>query len=314
MIKGSSGSIFVILANYVLNNKGIVYGTAFNDKYETNIVKVTQKENLDKLMGSKYIQSNTQHTYSQVKEDLQNGKLVFYVGTPCQIAGLKSYLNKEYNNLLTADLVCHGVPSQKLFKKYIESIEDKYKSKIKQYYFRNKEKNGWGLNIKILLENGKIIYKNANLDSFYKSFLEGKTYREVCYNCRYTNLNREGDFTLADYWGIQREHPDFNSNLGTSAILINTKKGEEIFNNINSNIYYVETKIEKIIKENKNLIRPTNRPNIRGNIYYNLDKMSFKKYEKKELKFRARLIDKIKSLIPYKLKKTIKKVVLGGKK
>ena len=162
--------------------------------------------------------------------------------------------------LITIDLVCHGVPSEKLFKKYIESIEKKYKSKVKNYYFRNKEKNGWGLNTKIILENGKKLYLSANLDAYYKSFLEGKTYREACYNCKYANTSRVGDITLADFWGIRKEHPDFNTNLGVSAILVNTKKGIEIFNELESKIEFIETSIDKISNENKNLIRPTKRP------------------------------------------------------
>ena len=300
---GSSGSIFSVIADYVLNNRGVVYGVAFNDNLNLNTIRITNKKDLIDLMGSKYIQSNTRDTFSLVKKDLKKDLLVLYVGTPCQIAGLKNFLGEEYEKLITIDLVCHGVPSEKLFKKYIESIEKKYKSKVKNYYFRNKEKNGWGLNTKIILENGKKLYVSANLDPYYKSFLEGKTYREACYNCKYANTSRVGDITLADFWGIRKEHPDFNTNLGVSAILVNTKKGIEIFNKLESKIEFIETSIDKISNENKNLIRPTKRPNIRTNVYENLDNINFEKYAKEKLKFKRELKDIIKNAVPHRIKK-----------
>lgn len=310
---GSSGSIFSVIADYVLNNRGVVYGVAFNDNLNLNTIRITNKKDLIDLMGSKYIQSNTRDTFSLVKKDLKKDLLVLYVGTPCQIAGLKNFLGEEYEKLITIDLVCHGVPSEKLFKKYIESIEKKYKSKVKNYYFRNKEKNGWGLNTKIILENGKKLYVSANLDPYYKSFLEGKTYREACYNCKYANTSRVGDITLADFWGIRKEHPDFNTNLGVSAILVNTKKGIEIFNKLESKIEFIETSIDKISNENKNLIRPTKRPNIRTNVYENLDNINFEKYAKEKLKFKRELKDIIKNAVPHRIKKIIKHTILGGK-
>lgn len=315
LINGSSGSIFAIIADYVLGSNGEVYGAAFQKDLKVQTVMIDNKEKLNELMGSKYIQSDTNSTFKQVKLSLDKNVLVLYVGTPCQIAGLKSFLSKEYKNLIAIDLVCHGVPSNKLFQKYIQSIQKKYNSKIEQYYFRNKEKNGWGLNIKIKFENGKTKYSKANLDPYFKTFLEGKTYREVCYNCKYANLNRIGDITLADYWGIEKEHPDFDSNLGVSAVLINSQKGKDIFKNIKNNLFTKETNISKIIKENRNLTMPTRRPNIRSQIYTNIDNMDFKEYASKNLKFKKSLKDILKNMVPFKVKNIIKKIIIyGGKK
>lgn len=315
LINGSSGSIFAIIANYVLESNGEVYGATFQKDLKVKTTMANDKEKLNELMGSKYIQSDTNSTFKQVKLSLEKNVLVLYVGTPCQIAGLKSFLNKEYENLITIDLVCHGVPSNKLFQKYIQSIEKKFNSKIEQYYFRNKEKNGWGLNIKIKFENGKTKYSKANLDPYFKTFLDGKTYREVCYNCKYANLNRVGDITLADFWGIEKEHPDFNSDLGASAVLINSKKGKDIFEEVRNNLFTKETNISKIIKENRNLTMPTRRPNIRSQIYTNIDNMDFKEYVSKNLNYKKNVKDILKNMVPFKVKNIIKKIVIyGGKK
>ena len=141
----SSGGVFSLLAKYVLEKKGSVYGVAFNSNLEAEHIRITSPNDLYKLRGSKYVQSNTNNSYSKVKKDLENNLLVLYSGTSCQIEGLKRYLNKEYENLFTIDLVCHGVPSQKLFKKYLNYLEEKYNSKVIDYKFRAKERKRMGI-------------------------------------------------------------------------------------------------------------------------------------------------------------------------
>lgn len=306
---GSSGSIFKIIADYVIDNSGAVYGAAFNENLDLNTIRVVNKNDLIKLTGSKYIQCNTNKTFKTVKDDLQSEKFVLYTGTPCQIAGLKSYLNVEYDKLITIDLVCHGVPSHKLFNEYIKYLEKKYNSKVINYNFRCKEKNGWGLNSKVILKNGEVKYINSNLDCYYKSFLDAKTYREVCYNCKYANINRVGDITLADYWGIQKVHPNFDPDLGASAIMINTKKGEYVFKNIKNKVEFIETDIQKIALQNKNLIKPSDRPQVRDFVYNDLCKKDFKIYIKENLKFNKKLKDIVKNIIPVRIKKIIKKCI-----
>lgn len=307
----SSGGLFSAIANYIIENNGVVYGSAFNNEIVVEHVRIESKEELGKLRGSKYVQSNTKHTFQEAKSDLENNKIVLYSGTPCQIAGLKAFLGKEYEKLFTVDFVCHGVPSPKLFAKYIKWLEEKNKSKIKKYDFRNKEKNGWGLTSKVIFENHKVKYINSNLDSYYKSFLEGKTYRECCYLCKYSNIDRVSDITLADYWGVENEHPDFYDENGVSALLINTKKGKNILNKIKKNIILKDTILKNIVKNNSNLKGPTHRVQDRDMIYANIDKLNFDKYIRKNLKFRKRLKDIIKSLIPISIKKKIKIVMKG---
>ena len=307
--ESSSGGIFSILAQYVLENSGIVYGCAFNEEIVAEHIGIKSKEDLAKLRGSKYVQSNTKHTFQEVKKYLEEGKLVLYSGTPCQIAGLKAFLGKEYKKLLTVDLVCHGVPSPKLFNKYIKWLEEKNKSKVKKYEFRNKEKNGWGLTAKVTFENGKVKYINSNLDPYYKTFLESKTYRECCYNCEYANVNRIGDITLADYWGIEKEHPDFLDEKGVSAVIINTKLGKRYFQYVEHKIDYIDTDINKVKAQNLNLQKPVNRLKIRDKIYYDLSNKKFEKYVNENLKYKPNLKDIIKNKIPAKIKKRIKKIL-----
>ena len=309
-IESSSGGAFVAIAKVILNLGGIVYGCAFSDDLKAIHIRIENEKELIKLKGSKYVQSDTNYTYIEVKKDLENNKIVLYSGTPCQIGGLNAYLGKEYKNLITVDFVCHGVPSPKLFEKYKQWIEKRNNGKLTFYNFRDKEKNLWGLNSKLVLEkNNKIvkIYQRASLDPYYKSFLKGYTYRECCYNCRYANKNRVSDFTIADYWGIEKEHPDFYDKKGVSILIVNTNKAQELFNKVKEYIEFIESTMEKASRKNVNLNRPFFRPKQRDYAYIGIDDMEFEKYSKKSLNFKKDLKDIISSKIPNKVKQKLKK-------
>lgn len=292
--ESSSGGIFSVLANEYIKNNGKIYGAAFDEKFNVVHVGVENLEGLKRLRGSKYVQSDTANTYTEVKNDLANNIKVLYSGTACQIAGLKNFLGKNYENLLTIDIVCHGVPSPKMFRKYKEYIENKYKGKIQEISFRNKEKRGWGLNLKIKLDNGKIIREFAYVDPYYKSFVKGDTYRECCYNCIYANSERIGDITLADYWGLANVHPEFFDGRGVSAVIINTKKGMDVWNNVKDKLEYINTSIESIKKYNPNLVGPTKKKKSRDYIYRGLDTKDFRRFCKENLKFKKKLKDEIR--------------------
>ena len=295
LMKSSSGGVFSVLANEYIKNNGKVYGAAYDENFNVMHIGVDTLEGLKKIRGSKYVQSNTLDTYSNVKKDLQEGKQVLYSGTACQIAGLNKFLDKNYENLLTVDIVCHGVPSQKLFKKYKEYIENKYNGRIEEISFRNKEKRGWGLNLKIKLDNGKIIRKFAYIDPYYKAFVNGDIYRECCYNCKYANSNRVGDITLADYWGVANVHPEFYDGKGVSAVIVNNQKGIDTWNKVKDELEYIETSVEFIKKYNPNLVKPTYRKKSRDYIYNKLDEKDFKKFIKENLKFKKKFKDTIRS-------------------
>ena len=309
--ESSSGGIFSILANYVLNQDGIVFGATFDPNLVVEHKGIERKEDLIKLKGSKYVQSDTKHTFSEVKQALEKGRKVLYTATPCQIGGLKRFLGKEYDNLITVDLVCHGVPSPKLFEKYVYWLEQKGNSKIKNLSFRSKEKKSWGLNMKIDYKN-KTRYTPAALDPYYQSFLDGKTYRECCYHCLYANTDRIGDITIADYWGIEKQHPDFYDENGVSAIIINTKQGKKVFEQIQDNMIYIPTQIEKVIKENHNLIKPTQRYIKRDMVYQGIEKKTFENMIKENLNYHKPIKKKIKNKVPNSVKKAIKKIIKKG--
>lgn len=307
--QSSSGGIFVAMANKILEENGIIAGATFKENLEVEHILIKEKQELQKLQGSKYVQSNTKDTFTQTKKALEEGKTVLYSGTPCQIAGLKQFLNKDYSNLYTTDIVCHGVPSPEIFAKHVKYLEEKNKSKVVEYSFRDKAKKGWGLNLKVKFENGKGYYKDPMLDSYYKAFLHGDIYRECCYECKYANTNRISDVTLADFWQIEKIAPEFYNKRGNSAVIVNTEKGQTLFDKIKENIEFKETKIELISQGNLNLKRPTKRPKIREHVYDGIDYKNYKQIEKKNLKFRIKLKDIIKSKIPQELKNKIKKII-----
>ena len=305
--ESSSGGIFSVLANYILKNNGVVYGVAFNERFEANHIRVNEKKGLHKLRGSKYVQSNTNDTFKMVKEDLDKNTMVLYSGTSCQIDGLRRFLNKDYYNLITVDILCHGVPSQKLFVKYIEYLEKKQKNRVVYDNFRDKTKKGWGYNGLAEFSNGKKINIVPRLDPYYKSFLDENDYMEACYNCNYANTRRVGDIIIGDFWGIEKEYPDFSDEYGVSAVIINSKKGKRLFECAEKNIVKREVTVQTISKWNVNLKHPTKRKKIRDTIYKNISNKDFYKYMKEDLEFKMNVKDIIKSCIPIKVKKYVKK-------
>ncbi len=308
LLNSSSGGMFSILANYVLENNGVVFGAAYNDNNEVEHIKVENKQELAKLRNSKYVQSNIKNTYKEAEKNLIEDRMVLFTGTPCQISGLKAFLGKEYDKLILADIVCHGVPNQKVFKKYLDFLEQKFKSKVKSYNFRNKDQNGWGLYAKIETEDGRIRYKNSAFDPYYNAFLECKMYRESCYNCHYTSFYRDSDITLADYWGILGIHPEFYSEKGVSLVLVNSNKGDKIFRNVSGKIKFIKTDLEKASQKNMNLKKPSKRPKERDNIYNGINDKELTKFIKENLKITYNPKKIVKAVVPYKLKLAIQKI------
>lgn len=294
--KSSSGGMFAELARYVLSQNGVVFGCTMErveDGFDVKHIYIENENNLYRLQGSKYVQSKIGNTLKQAKEFLEQGRFVLFSGTPCQIAGLKAFLkNQSYENLLTVDLSCTGTPSLKMFNAYIKFLEDKYKQKIINFEFRNKKKMGWCCgNALITFESGKqkVIY---NSSSYLNLFINGGIHRESCYNCQFTGLNRVSDMTIADCWGIEVEYPkflkqnggSFIKDRGISLVLINTQKGEKIFDEIKENLYVEDIDIIKLKKYNgplrypivKNTISRKYLPTYEKNGYKEMDKQ-FKK-------------------------------------
>ena len=308
LFDSSSGGMFTLIADSILKLDGYIYGCVFDENLKVIHIEINKEEDLEKMRGSKYVQSNVGDTFKLVKRRLSNEKYVLYVGTPCQIAGLKNFLGKEYEKLITIDLICHGVPSQKIFDKYIEYIS-KGKS-ITDFKFRDKNKND--INSQILSykrNNKKLKIRNPELDPYYGAFYAGKIFRESCYVCKFANCNRVGDITLGDFWGVEKYHKELASkNGGVSACILNNKKAKDFFFFFfKKNIICYKSKIEYVKEKNLNLNGPTNKPKVRENIYKDLNLYGFDYINKKYLKPKNYIILKMKSYIPLKYKRLVLK-------
>ncbi len=265
--ESSSGGAFTALAEYVLSRGGAVFGCAFDEQMTAIHICARTTEELNRLRGSKYVQSDTGDTFAQAKLLLERNVPVLYSGTPCQIAGLKAFLRKDYSNLLTVDLVCHGVPSPMFFKKYLEWLKRKKQGNILKFSFRDKSKFGWGICGKALLGRGgqKISeWLTPQLDPYLTVFLSGDNYRGCCYSCPYASPKREGDFTIGDFWGIEKPHPEIPRKGGVSVLMLNSEKALSVFPELKKSLFVAEATFEQASVENRQLLAPTERSKKRG--------------------------------------------------
>lgn len=298
--KSTSGGAFAPLAEEILERDGVVFGCAFDETLAARHIAVENKKDLVKLQGSKYVQSNTLGVFKEVKELLETGRNVLFSGTGCQVSGLKNFLGKDYLNLFTVDIVCHGVPSPRLFENYIAYLSLKETSVIKEYDFRNKEKKGWSLYYKYTTaKKSKTNY--GFFDPYYYAFLMCQNYREGCYSCQYSSEKRAGDITLADFWSIKKTHPEFYNKRGNSVVIINSTKGEKLWKNINPRFDFVSSTYENASLYNDNLLVPSPRPDCRDDFYAGMDE-DLVKYFNKKLRPPFQPKARIKQLIPEKFK------------
>ena len=278
-----SGGIFTALSDYVLEQDGVVYGCVLTEGFEAVHVRADSTHVRERMRGSKYIQSRMNDTYKNVKYDLEAGRKVLFSGTSCQVAGLKGYLRREYENLLCIDIVCHGVPSPKVWKAYLAWQEKKNRSKVKKVDFRNKKDFGWREHIETLyLSNGQTVNSKAFTTLFYGHSI----LRPCCYECPYKSVTHPGDITIADYWGIEKAAPEFDDNKGVSLTLINNEKGKEFFDAIKDQVKCKETRLEDSMQPP--LIAPFPEPENRMNFWVDFENRNFdyivKKYGGKGIK------------------------------
>ena len=232
----SSGAIFSLLAEYILSNNGYVCGAVFDENMNLNHIIINNKQNLEQLKGSKYLQSNINISYSQIKELLNNNKLVLFSGTPCQVAGLKTFLQKDYDNLLLVEIVCHGVPSPKVYHKYLdENFNNKQNEKVLNTNFRDKL-NGWNPYLITTTTTTNTYVSYASEDIFMRAFLENLCLRDSCSKCQFKVLPKYSDITIGDFWEVEKYDANLNDKKGTSVILINNKKGEKYLDLIKNNL------------------------------------------------------------------------------
>lgn len=261
----SSGGAFSLLADSIIEQGGIVFGCTLNEKMKAVHICVDNKEELWKLRGSKYVQSEIRSTYNDVKQNLELGRKVLFVGTPCQVAGLSAYLEeKEYSNLYKVDFICHGVPSPKVFAGYLEYLENTYNSKIISFKFRNKD-YGWNPNIQlgteIQFENGtRIRNYPAFKDSYMNGFSNDIFLRPSCYECSFKkNFKKYSDFTIADFWGVNQISKKLNDGKGTSLILICNEHANLLWDEIKKDFYFEKVDYKKAIQRNKSIVYSADR-------------------------------------------------------
>ena len=296
MDSASSGSIFELVANYILDQNGVVVGAAFDEDMHLKHVAVENKNELDKLKGSKYLQSDLNNTFSYIKDKVKSQKVLF-VGTPCQVAGIKAFIKSD--NLICIDLFCHGVPSPKLFNKYLDELEKKHKDKVLDYDFRDKC-TGWDTYSNSIYFHSKFVTENKNKNDYMKLFLSDVALRESCYNCNFKLGNKYSDITLGDFWGINNYYPEMYNKKGVSAIIINTELGQAIFDAVCKNMEYKQCKLEEIVSGNPSLKESCKYNNKRELFFKDIDDLSIdkltKKYSKKN-NIIKRIIKKLVKII-----------------
>lgn len=277
LLKSSSGGIFSLIAEYILQQNGIVFGAKFNDKWEVIHDYTENSDNLDEFRRSKYVQSRIGESFKKTEKFLKSGKLVLFTGTPCQINGLKLYLKKEYENLYTISIACHGVPSPKIWNLYLnEIITTNPNMYISSINFRDKT-NGW-TNYRFKLElhstscdQQTCIQMNYRDNIFMKAFLQNLILRPSCEDCKIKIHKNLSDITIGDLWGVSETYPELGSELGISFLLINTNKGELLLNKLNVEKHTID--LNKIRIYNGGLLNKFQPHKDREVYFKNLSKM-----------------------------------------
>lgn len=271
--ESASGGVFGAVAREVISAGGVAYGAAY--ECEGNTLRVLHRraasvDELRPLLNSKYVQSDAGVCFVDVKADIREGRQVLFCGTPCQVAGLKGFLGRYYENLTTVDLVCHGVPSGRMFSDCVEDYGKQFGSPVVDFRFRCK-REGWGHSLfLLLLEDGREVTIPAAKSPYYDMFLNLKTLRDSCYRCPYAGRFRAGDLTIGDFWGVEINRPDvlndstkFNQTKGISCLLVNNSHGKDFIDSCDAlDLYPVD--FDDIARGNDQLRHPSNLPSDRG--------------------------------------------------
>ena len=293
--KSTSGGFFTPVAKYIIDNGGIVYGVGFDKEFNVCHKEAKNLKDIQGFKGSKYVQSFLGDIFEKIKGQLKENKTVLFSGTPCQVEGLKRYLNKNYENLITIDLICHGTPSPKLWRMYIDYQEKKYKSKVREAYFRNKTYGYHSSTMKIVFKNGRKYYGSARVDYMLKSFFSEISSRPSCYECQFKKRNHLSDITIYDCWSIEKLNSKISDDdLGYTNIIVNSTKGIEILNNIKEEFEIYNVDLDEQIRYDGSMVEKSAIPHERRNEYYQqLSKLGVKNNLDKFMKitFKDKIIE-----------------------
>lgn len=285
----SSGGVFAAISTLIIQSGGVVFGAAYGEDQNVRHIMIDRLEDIHLLQGSKYLQSQIGNTFKQCVEMIDEGRNVLFTGTPCQIDGLYALLgNRRVENLLTMDLLCHGVPSYKTIRSYLDSVEQLYGSKVKHLSFRNKKTvRGWehSCTMELKLENGKTITGYKEDIYFWDGFLRNIFLRDCCYNCKYAGKKRMGDITIGDFWGIQNI-PEIEKMQGVSLILCNSDKGRTMLES--ANVVTEQRTLKEAISKNQTLEKPFAKGKGREEFFQNMEMFGFRKAIEKNAPQRMR--------------------------
>lgn len=256
--KSTSGGAGTVLAEGIIKNNGVVYGASLDENYKLKHVRIDKVSDLSLFQGTKYIQSDMTGVFEALKNDLESGKPVMFTGTPCQIASVKNYVahyRLDDKNLYLCDIICHGVPSPKVFTDYISWLKATEKDSINRYHFRNKEISWRGDSSSAETDSTELLH-NKNTSAFLNMYYSNNLTNDACFKCKFTTLDRVSDLTISDFWGIENDNPQFEDKLGVSMVMANTEKGKKLFDTIDGD------KVEANIKNAKQpqLNQPPSRP------------------------------------------------------
>ena len=298
-MQSSSGGIFTALSDWVLESGGTVYGACFDTAMVLRHTRATTEQQRDAMRGSKYIQSTLAGIYRQLKTDLKEGLPVLFTGTPCQVAALKAFLGETHKNLLTVDVICHGVPSPDVWEHFVAYINRKYNGQMTDYAFRNKAVSWRRYSPKVRFADGRQVEENDHTGAFIELFRYDVCMRPSCTGCRYASVHREGDITIGDFWGIENVLPQLDDVKGVSAVMVNSEKGEVALRAVESGLELAPCTQEQIAARQPNLSRPSQFSNKAEAFQRDIKTMDFsailKKYTRVGMK--RRVIDLMKKVL-----------------
>lgn len=284
-LDSTSGGIFSELAFKMFDQDGYVGGAVYNEDNSVSHILTNDREKLIDIRSSKYTFSLTDELFPEVKKQLKDGNKVLVCGTPCQIAGLYTFLKKDYENLITCDFICKSVNSTKVFQKYIEWLENKYQSKAKKIKAKDKTTGWHKFSMRVDFENGKSYVADRYNDPFFVGYLQTELFTmEACYSCQFRGFPRPADITLADFWGIENIDKSMDQDLGTSLIIINSKKGKDYYELLGDSIVSKQFTLKDAMPGNPAIYYDSLNiadKNIRKQFYEDLDKISFGEISKK---------------------------------
>ena len=315
LFNSTSGGVFIALAREVFRRGGVVFGCVWDDDYNAVIRKAENEDELRPMQGSKYVWSWAGDAFPEVKAQLNAGRTVLYTGMPCQIAGLRKYLNKDYDNLYTVGFLCGGAPSPLAFHEYLKTITNDVPLNRLDFKLRDKDRYGVGVHITYNSAKGKV-YQTYIQNPYFFAYHTKVFHRRPCYQCQYRYEQRVEDITFGDYWGLDNYHNEFDTVKGVSGVLVNTPKGTELFDTVRDQMKVIPTKLKDLAAANNLTLGDARKtfhiPAYRDAFIACMKDRGYKSAERKYLYNKTRLKLWLKQFMPKKYKKLLKKLLGRG--